>query len=125
MSSPMMRIGLLVDEMGPSLDTVIDQARAAATAGFAGVWLGQRTGRDALTALAVAGRQVPGIELGTGPVPTYPRHPLALAAQALTVQEAVGGRLSLGVGVSHRHIIEDQYGYSFDRPARHARRLPT
>ncbi|NBE97094.1 TIGR03564 family F420-dependent LLM class oxidoreductase [Nonomuraea sp. KC401] len=107
--------------MGPSLDTVIEQCRAAATAGFAGVWLGQRTGRDALTTLAVAGRQAPGIELGTTAVPTYPRHPLALAAQALTVQEAVSGRLSLGVGVSHQHIIEDQYGYSFDRPARHLR----
>ncbi|MGP3935560.1 hypothetical protein [Nonomuraea sp. KM88] len=39
--------------MGPSLDTVIDQSQAAAKAGFAGVWLGQRTGRDALTTLAV------------------------------------------------------------------------
>ncbi|MEV0223126.1 TIGR03564 family F420-dependent LLM class oxidoreductase [Streptomyces sp. NPDC050704] len=116
-----MRIGLLVDEMGPSLDTVVDQARAAATAGFSGVWLGQRTGRDALTALAVTGRQAPGIELGTTAVPTYPRHPLTLAAQALTVQEAVGNRLTLGLGVSHRHIVEGQYGYSFDRPARHLR----
>ncbi|CAM3904935.1 LLM class flavin-dependent oxidoreductase [Kibdelosporangium persicum] len=75
-----MRIGLGVDEMGPSLETVIDQMRAAATAGLAGVWLAQRTGRDALTTLAVAGRQVPGIELGTAVVPTYPRHPLAPAA---------------------------------------------
>ncbi|MFI7450067.1 TIGR03564 family F420-dependent LLM class oxidoreductase [Nonomuraea sp. NPDC049714] len=116
-----MRIGLVVDEMGPSLETVIDQSQAAAEAGFAGVWLAQRTGRDALTTLAVAGRQVPGIELGTAVVPTYPRHPLALAAQALTVQEAVGNRLTLGVGVSHQFIIEDQYGYSFDRPARHLR----
>jgi F420-dependent oxidoreductase-like protein len=116
-----MRIGVFVDEMGPSLETVIDQSQAAAKAGFAGVWLGQRTGRDALTTLALAGRQTPGIELGTAVVPTYPRHPLALAAQALTVQEAVGGRLTLGLGVSHQYIIEGQYGYSFDRPARHLR----
>ncbi len=116
-----MRIGVFVDEMGPSLETVIDQSQAAAEAGFAGVWLGQRTGRDALTTLALAGRQTPGIELGTAVVPTYPRHPLALAAQALTVQEAVGGRLTLGLGVSHQYIIEGQYGYSFDRPARHLR----
>ncbi|MFC0105899.1 TIGR03564 family F420-dependent LLM class oxidoreductase [Kibdelosporangium aridum] len=116
-----MRIGLGVDEMGPSLETVVDRFRAAAATGLAGVWLAQRTGRDALTTLAVAGRQVPGIELGTAVVPTYPRHPLSLAAQALTVQEAVGNRLTLGLGVSHRHIIEDQYGYSFDRPARHLR----
>ncbi|GAA3115998.1 TIGR03564 family F420-dependent LLM class oxidoreductase [Nonomuraea salmonea] len=116
-----MRIGLFVDEKGPSLDVIVDQSRAAATAGFAGVWLGQRDGRDALTTLAVAGRQVSGIEFGTAVVPSYPRHPLTLAAQALTVQEAVGGRLSLGLGVSHRHIIEEQYGLSFDRPVRHLR----
>ncbi|GAA1682096.1 TIGR03564 family F420-dependent LLM class oxidoreductase [Nonomuraea maheshkhaliensis] len=116
-----MRIGVFVDEMGPSLEAVADQVQGAAKAGFAGAWVGQRTGRDALTTLAVAGSRTPGIELGTAVVPTYPRHPLALAAQALTVQEAVGGRLSLGVGVSHRHIVEDQYGYSFDRPARHLR----
>ncbi|MFC7109988.1 LLM class flavin-dependent oxidoreductase [Nonomuraea rubra] len=51
---------------------IVDQSRAAATAGFAGVWLGQRDGRDALTTLAVAGRQVSGIELGTAVVPSYP-----------------------------------------------------
>ncbi|GGP01855.1 LLM class F420-dependent oxidoreductase [Nonomuraea glycinis] len=107
--------------MGPSLEAVVDQFQGAAKAGFAGVWVGQRTGRDALTTLAVAGCRTPGVELGTAVVPTYPRHPLVLAAQALTVQEVVGGRLSLGLGVSHRHIIEEQYGYSFDRPARHLR----
>ncbi|WP_433445458.1 LLM class flavin-dependent oxidoreductase [Nonomuraea sp. CA-141351] len=44
-------------------------APSAAKAGFAGVWLGQRTGRDAPTTLAVAGRQTLGIELGTAVVP--------------------------------------------------------
>ncbi|WP_432838220.1 TIGR03564 family F420-dependent LLM class oxidoreductase [Dactylosporangium sp. CA-092794] len=116
-----MRIGIVVDEMGPSLEAVVDQTRAAAAAGFGGVWLAQRTGRDALSALAVAGREVRGIELGTAVIPTYPRHPLALAAQALTVQEAAGGRLVLGLGVSHRPFVEGWYGYSFERPARHLR----
>jgi alkanesulfonate monooxygenase SsuD/methylene tetrahydromethanopterin reductase-like flavin-dependent oxidoreductase (luciferase family) len=55
---------------------------------------------------------VPDIEFGTAVVPTYSRHPLALAAQALTVQEAVGGRLVLGVGASHQAVVEGQYGYS-------------
>src|ERR1022692_2885412 len=76
-------------------------------------------GVAALTALAVAGSQVPGIELGTAVVPTYPRHPAVLAQQALTVSLALGGRLALGIGLSHRIVIEDMYGYSFERPARH------
>jgi 5,10-methylenetetrahydromethanopterin reductase len=78
-------------------------------------------GLDALTALAVVGSQVPGIELGTAVVPTYPRHPVVLAQQALTVATAVGGRLALGIGLSHKIVIEDRYGLSFDRPARHMR----
>jgi F420-dependent oxidoreductase-like protein len=78
-------------------------------------------GLDALTALAVAGSRVPGIELGTAVVPTYPRHPGALAQQALTVQAALGGRLALGIGLSHQVVIEGMYGLSFDKPARHMR----
>jgi F420-dependent oxidoreductase-like protein len=44
-----------------------------------------------------------------------------LAQQALTASLALGGRLALGIGLSHRIVIEDMYGYSFDRPARHMR----
>jgi F420-dependent oxidoreductase-like protein len=110
-----------VDEMGPSLRSVVDQIGEVAEAGFRNAWVAQRSGRDALTVLAVAGREVPGVGLGVAVVPTYPRHPLALAAQARTVQEAVGGRLTLGLGVSHRPIVEGQWGFAFDRPARYLR----
>jgi alkanesulfonate monooxygenase SsuD/methylene tetrahydromethanopterin reductase-like flavin-dependent oxidoreductase (luciferase family) len=56
--------------------------------GFSTVWLPQSTGFDALTVLALVGRETTGLELGTSVVPTYPRHPVALAAQALTVNAA-------------------------------------
>ncbi len=54
-------------------------------------------------------------------MPTYPRHPVMLAAQALTVQAATGGRLTLGIGLSHQVVIENVFGQSFDKPARHMR----
>jgi 5,10-methylenetetrahydromethanopterin reductase len=116
-----MRIGTLVAEPGggQALAELADQLRRAAGDGFASAWMSQVFGLDALTALAVAGSQVPGIELGTAVVPTYPRH---TAQQALTAALAVGpGRLALGIGLSHKIVIEDMYGYSFDRPARHMR----
>ncbi|WP_158886368.1 TIGR03564 family F420-dependent LLM class oxidoreductase [Amycolatopsis anabasis] len=116
-----MRIGLFLNELGAPVDAMVDQAREAAETGFTAAWAGQRTGWDVLSALAVVGREVPGIDLGTAVLPTYPRHPLALAAQALTVQSAIGNRLTLGLGVAHRHIVEGQLGLSFDRPARHLR----
>ena len=106
-------------------DGTIDQIVASATwaeqEGYAGYWAPQIFGHDTLTALAIVGREVPRIELGTGVVPTYPRHPLMLAQQCLTVNAASGGRLSLGIGLSHQVVIENMFGMSFDKPVRHMR----
>ncbi|MCK9897815.1 TIGR03564 family F420-dependent LLM class oxidoreductase [Frankia sp. AgB32] len=116
-----MRIGItLPDTRGPqALGRVRDTLARAADDGLHSAWLSNIFGLDALTALAVAGSQVPGIEVGTAVVPTYPRHPVALAQQALTTALAVGGRLTLGIGLSHQWVIEGMFGYSFDRPLRH------
>lgn len=116
-----MRIGLTLNEStGPEpLRDLADAIAAAHADGFASAWLSNIFGLDAITALAVAGHATPGIELGTAVVPTYPRHPAVLAQQAMTANAALGGRLALGIGLSHRLVIEDMYGYSFERPARH------
>jgi 5,10-methylenetetrahydromethanopterin reductase len=118
-----MRIGTsLTDPQGlNAFDDFAGQIRQAAQDGFASAWLSNIFHLDALTALAVSGHQAPGIELGTAVVPTYPRHPAALAQQALSTSLAVGGRLTLGIGLSHKMVIEDMYGYSFDQPVRHMR----
>src|SRR5262249_41108834 len=73
------------------------------------------------TVLSIVGREVPGIELGTAVVPTYPRHPWVLAQQALTVQAATDGRLALGIGLSHQIVVEGMWGISFAKPVRHLR----
>ncbi|MBG0831215.1 TIGR03564 family F420-dependent LLM class oxidoreductase [Planomonospora sp. ID67723] len=118
-----MRIGLYLDEPKGSdaLGKLRDRIARGADDGFTSAWVSNIFGLDALTALAVAGSQVPGIELGTAVVPTYPRHPAVLAQQALTVNTALGGRLALGIGLSHQIVIEGMYGYGFERPARHMR----
>ncbi|MGV9676541.1 LLM class F420-dependent oxidoreductase [Nocardia sp. NPDC003482] len=117
-----MRIGIMLDPPNGSdaLLRLTDDLRQAADEGFASAWVTHIFGLDALTALAVAGSRVPGIELGTGVVPTYPRHPGALAQQARTTALAVGPeRLTLGIGLSHKIVIENMYGLDFSRPARH------
>ena len=98
-----------------------DQLQRAADDGFASAWMSNIFGVDALTALAVAGSQVPGIEVGPAVVPTYPRHPAVLAQQARTVAAATSGRLVLGIGLSHKIVIEDMFGYDFSRPILHMR----
>jgi F420-dependent oxidoreductase-like protein len=114
------RIGVMLDTERP-LDLVIEEVVRLHDAGIETAWASQIFALDALTVLAVAGREVPGIGFGTAVVPTYPRHPVMLAGQALTVQAATGGRLTLGVGLSHQLVIENVFGQSFDRPARHMR----
>src|ERR1700704_795493 len=118
-----MRIGIFGGEVAGhgSIDEVVASARRAADEGFASYWMPQIFGPDALTSLAIVGREVPRIELGTAVVPTYPRHPMMLAQQALTTQAISGGRFVLGIGLSHQIVIENMFGMSFEKPARHMR----
>jgi len=115
-----MRIGVMFDTEKP-FDDVMGQVARLADAGIETAWASQIFALDALTTMAAAAREVPGIHFGTAVVPTYPRHPVMLAAQALTVQAASGGRLTLGIGLSHQMVIENVFGMSFDKPARHMR----
>ncbi len=89
--------------------------------GFDSIWFAQIFGADALTIIALAGAKTKRIEMGTGVVPTYVRHPFVLAQQALTVQAATDGRLTLGIGLSHQPVVEGMWGLSYERPARHMR----
>ncbi|MFN0090951.1 MAG: TIGR03564 family F420-dependent LLM class oxidoreductase [Acidimicrobiales bacterium] len=119
-----MNIGIFSGPSGRLLSVaeLVEDVRAAAAAGFRSYWVPQMPwGPDALTALSHAGAAVPGIELGTAVIPTYPRHPIVLAQQALTVTSIIGDRLALGIGLSHKPVIEGQFGYSFERPLLHLR----
>ena len=116
-----MRIGLFIGTMGAA-DTVqgqVAQAVRAEADGFHTLWTAQVAGVDALTMLSLAGDKTSAIELGTAVVPIYPRHPTALAQQALTAQAASDGRLLLGIGLSHRPVVEDRWGLSFQAPAQY------
>ncbi len=101
---------------------IVGEVVAAEDEGFGSAWTVHFSrGVDALSVLAVAGTRTSRIDLGVGIVPTYPRHPLALAQQAATAQAFCGGRLTLGVGVSHRPVIEDLHGLAYLQPAGHMR----
>lgn len=114
-----MRIGVFQETK--TVDELVERVASCKDLGFPSVWVPQIFGFDALTGLAIAAREVDGIELGTAVVPTYPRHPMALAAQARTVQQVSDGRFTLGVGLSHKIVIEDMLGISFERPVEHMR----
>jgi 5,10-methylenetetrahydromethanopterin reductase len=117
-----MKIGIGIGEIGgraATLDNLITQAQQAERDGFASGWLANIFGVDALTAVALIGRATSRLALGTAVVPTFSRHPVAMAQQALTVQAAAGGRFSLGIGLSHQVVIESMFGLSFAKPYTH------
>ena len=114
-----MDIGIFCDPS--SVERAVADANGVVEAGFGSLWMPQIFGVDTLTTLAVVAREVPDLRLGTAVVPTYPRHPMMLAAQARTVQQVSGGRLTLGIGLSHQVVIESMLGLSFEKPVRHLR----
>ncbi len=121
-----MHIGTMSDAInGGTIDDIVNEARAAKDAGAHTFWSSQIFGHDALTALAIVGREVPGIELGTAVVPTYPRHPWVMAQQALSTVAAINSRgdggLCLGIGLSHQVVVESMWGLSYAKPVRHLR----
>jgi F420-dependent oxidoreductase-like protein len=119
-----MRIGLMIgsDRERPRAERVaglVEDVRAAEAGGFTSVWIPQIPGYlDAMTAIAVVGQHTDRIELATAVVPIQTRHPIPMAQQALTTQVACGGRFTLGLGPSHHWIVEDQWGLTYDKPAR-------
>ncbi|MFQ5352023.1 MAG: LLM class F420-dependent oxidoreductase [Candidatus Binatia bacterium] len=120
-----MKIGLVLGGGDNTLDEAVEAYVRAERDGFASAWQANIFGMDALTVLAMAGRATKRIELGVAVVPTYPRHPHALAQQAATVNVVTGGRLALGIGRSHQLVIEGMFGLSYDKPLTHMREYLT
>ncbi len=105
-----------------TLDEFVTLAQRLEALGLDTLWMGQAPHTfDALATLAVVGRETGRIELGTGVAVTYPRHPMVMAQGALTASAAAGGRFTLGIGVSHRILVEDMLGMSYEPAARHTR----
>jgi len=119
------RIGVFISDVSGAqtdVEELLANARAAEALGFTTGWVPHIPwSLDGLTALALAGQVTNRIELGTAVMPTYPRHPMAMAQQAMSTQAAAGGRLVLGIGPSHPVVIENMFGLTYDRPARHTR----
>mgnify|MGYP005705347271 FL=1 len=102
-----------------NIEDLKKQVQEANNLGYSTFWTPQIFNLDALTALAVIAESVEGIRLGTSVIPTYPRHPMMLAQQALTVNQVSNGRLDLGIGLSHKPVVEGMWGISFDAPVGH------
>jgi len=114
------RVGLVIQASDAA--TAIDRIREAEHAGVQQIWMTQSVGMlDTLTLFAAVAAHTTQIRLGTSIVPVYPRHPLVMAAQAATIDALAPGRLRLGVGTSHRQVMENVYGLSMPSPLAYLR----
>lgn len=116
-----MRIGIHSFSAGPTLEQQLQQVADADRDGFDSYWFGQAFGHDALTLAAMAGSKTSRIELGTAVAVTYSRHPFAMALQALTAHTATSGRFTLGIGPSHKPLVQDMWGLPYEKVALHVR----
>lgn len=117
-----MRIGIGIGEISgnpATIDDLVAQAQAAERDGFTSGWFANIFGIDAILAAAICGRETRTLEVGTAVTPTYPRHPTAMAQQALSASAAARGRFTLGIGLSHQVVIETMLGMSFAKPFTH------
>ena len=116
------RIGVGVADTGSTtVEGLIGEVKQAEEAGFQAVWLPNIFNFDALTLAALAGRETERIEMGTAVAVTHSRHPYYMAQQAASTAAATGGRFLLGLGPSHKIVIENMMGLSYDKPGRHVR----
>jgi F420-dependent oxidoreductase-like protein len=109
-----MRIGL--GAKGNDLEQIVAEAKAMEADGFSSLWFGNGILGDPLVGLAIVGRETSTLELGTAVLQTYPCHPLLQANRAASVANAMGRGFTLGIGPSHRELIEGLYGLPYERP---------
>jgi alkanesulfonate monooxygenase SsuD/methylene tetrahydromethanopterin reductase-like flavin-dependent oxidoreductase (luciferase family) len=110
-----MAIGCFVSS-GRSLDRAIERVRLAESLGYEAAYTTHLAGRESLTVVTAYALATERIRVGTGVVPIYTRTPATMAQTAATIDELSGGRLNLGLGVSHRPVVEGWHGQTIDKP---------
>jgi alkanesulfonate monooxygenase SsuD/methylene tetrahydromethanopterin reductase-like flavin-dependent oxidoreductase (luciferase family) len=117
---PLVATGCFIS-IGRSLDAAIERVKLAESLGYESVYVTHIAGRESLTVLTAYALATSTIRVGTGVVPIYTRTPATMAQTAATIDELSGGRLTLGLGVSHRPVVEGWHGQSIERPVHEMR----
>src|SRR5262245_25258879 len=84
--------------------------------GYAALWLPESRGRDALAHSAWLLANTDKLIVATGIANIYARDPMAMANGQRGLAEQSDGRFLLGVGVSHRPMVQGVRGHAYGRP---------
>jgi F420-dependent oxidoreductase-like protein len=104
--------------VGRSLEQAVERVKRAEELGYDSTYVTHIAGRDSLAVLMAYAAATERIKLGTGVLPIYSRSPVATAQTAATIDEFSGGRMVVGLGVSHQVTVENWYGVKLERPLR-------
>jgi len=101
---------------GRSLQRAVELVKLADSLGYQACFTTHIAGWESLTVLAAYAAATQRIALGSGVVPIFTRTPATMAQTAVTLDELSGGRLRLGLGVSHQVVVENWHGQRIERP---------
>jgi len=110
-----MALGCFVST-GRSIEQSLARVQRAEELGYESAYVTHISGRESLTVVTAYAMRTQRIRVGTGVVPIYTRTPATMAQTAATIDDLSGGRLNLGLGVSHRPVVEGWHGQTIDRP---------
>jgi len=101
---------------GRSLDAAVRRVVRAEELGYESVYVTHIAGRDSVTLLAAYAASTARVRLGTGVIPIYARTPANMAQSFATLDDISGGRAVVGLGVSHKPVVEHWFDQSIDKP---------
>ncbi len=101
---------------GLTSDETVEFAKRLEEMGYSALWLPDAGGRDPFALAARLLDHTEGLVVATGVANVYARDPLAMKSAQLTLAEQSGGRFILGIGISHRLLVEDVRGHVYGKP---------
>src|SRR5919109_209323 len=97
-------------------DQTVEFVRKAEKLGYGAMWIPEAVGREPFAHTGYLAAHTEKIVFATGIANIYARDPITMSAASKTVAEASGGRFLLGIGVSHRPLVSNLRGHSYDKP---------
>lgn len=84
--------------------------------GYSALWVPEAVGRDPFSFLGYLAANTRTLLLATGIANIYARDAMTMRATQKTLAELSGGRLLLGLGVSHEHLVSRVRGHAYEKP---------
>src|SRR5215469_11386471 len=94
----------------------VEFVRKTEKLGYGAMWIPEAVGRDPFAHIGYLAARTEKIVFATGIANIYARDPISMSAASKTVAEASGGRFLLGIGVSHKPLVSNLRGHSYDKP---------